>query len=371
MNYADLKIELSKQLTGGYNVLLVGSHGTGKTTIIKEIAAEQGLKTLYWSGPLIDPDTSLGGYPMPNTKTKTVEHYPDTAVQEAEFIFIDELNRAKPEVLQSFFELIQTRSIHGKRLPNLKAVWAAINPPEGEYDVDRLDPALMDRFHVYFQMQPQYSAEYLAKFTHPVYAQAMVEWVTKDVKAQQGSVSPRRMEYLARQFNDGLMWEACLQNPKLPVAKLRERLEAASKLVQVGATTYKPVEKALSKEAAAFLAGVDATWEKNVVKTKQPFNANNMLAFFDSGSTFESYTKALSSFDHRVPDRVCETMLPFFYARKEGYIPDVAYTDFWKLDRAMVIEALQSRGFEVTHVEDKQALHVRIDGFSPEVAENE
>ena len=63
-------------------------------------------------------------------------------------LFLDELNRARPEILQAVMDLTLNRSLAGRTLPPGSRVLAAVN--EGErYQLTELDPALVSRFNVY------------------------------------------------------------------------------------------------------------------------------------------------------------------------------------------------------------------------------
>lgn len=69
-------------------------------------------------------------------------------------LFLDELNRAQTEVRQAALQLVLDKQIHEHRLPTTTVngvtfdsfVIAAVNPADGFYQVDELDPALLDRF---------------------------------------------------------------------------------------------------------------------------------------------------------------------------------------------------------------------------------
>jgi hypothetical protein len=63
-------------------------------------------------------------------------------------LFLDELNRARPEILQSVHDLALNRTLAGRRLPEGSAVLSAVNAGE-EYQVSDLDPALASRFNIY------------------------------------------------------------------------------------------------------------------------------------------------------------------------------------------------------------------------------
>jgi len=74
-------------------------------------------------------------------------------------IFLDELNRAPLDVRQSAMQLVLERQIHEHKLPTVNGqrtlVVAAINPAD-DYQVDELDPALLDRFlHAEIEADPK------------------------------------------------------------------------------------------------------------------------------------------------------------------------------------------------------------------------
>ena len=66
-------------------------------------------------------------------------------------LFLDELNRAQIDVRQGTMQLILEKELHCHKLPYIRGrqtqIVAAINPPS-DYQVDELDPALLDRFLV-------------------------------------------------------------------------------------------------------------------------------------------------------------------------------------------------------------------------------
>jgi len=223
--FNDLIPNSDKLFTEGYNVLLIGLHGTGKTESIKQMADRNGLKMKYFSCSTLDPFTDLVGVPVPTDLldkdgNPTGEQYLKMVrphdVDEADLIFFDELNRADAKTLNAVFEIIQFRSINGDPLPNLKACWGAINPPDEDYDVDRLDAALLDRFDLYINIDPKPSVSYMSQFIAPQYAQVLSRWwndhyidIRKGVRdAKIDYISPRRLMKL------GLIWQS-FENMKL------------------------------------------------------------------------------------------------------------------------------------------------------------
>jgi hypothetical protein len=65
-------------------------------------------------------------------------------------LLLDELNRAPLDVKQSALQLVLEKEIHQHSLPFFRGkpslIMACVNPADGNYQVDALDPALLDRF---------------------------------------------------------------------------------------------------------------------------------------------------------------------------------------------------------------------------------
>ena len=98
---------------------------------------------------------------------------------EVEAIFFDEFNRANKKILNSVMELIQFKSINGKKFNNLKIIWAAINPEDDEqehYSVEELDPAQLDRFHVIVDVPYIPNADYFRKVYGNDMADSAITW---------------------------------------------------------------------------------------------------------------------------------------------------------------------------------------------------
>jgi hypothetical protein len=63
-------------------------------------------------------------------------------------LFLDEINRARPEILQTVMDLVLNRKLAGRELPEGSRIIAAGNNGE-EYQLTDLDPALVSRFNIY------------------------------------------------------------------------------------------------------------------------------------------------------------------------------------------------------------------------------
>lgn len=187
------------------NVMLIGLHGTGKTETVRQIAADMGYKVKSYSCATLDPFTDLVGVPIPVEVNgrQVLKMIRPVEIDEAEIVFFDELNRARPEVQDAVLEIINNRTINGEPLPNLKCCWAAINPPNGDYNVDELDPALMDRFDAYIEFTPRPSVAYMSQTVPKEVAQALKSWWDDHNKEKRDTyISPRRLHKI------GLVWMA-------------------------------------------------------------------------------------------------------------------------------------------------------------------
>ena len=139
------------------NVLFCGRHGVGKTACIIESFDRNNLNWKYFSAATMDPWVDFIG--CPKEKVEDGKSYlelirpKEFQNDEIEAIFFDEYNRSHKKVRNAVMELIQFKSINGRKFENLRFIWAAINPEdEDEYDVEALDPAQKDRFHVHVEV---------------------------------------------------------------------------------------------------------------------------------------------------------------------------------------------------------------------------
>lgn len=137
-----------ENLTPDVSVLSRGGHGIGKSAVVAQLAKKFGL-------PLIDKRLSqlsegdMIGLPVIKDNVTTFAH-PDWFIQACEgpcMLFFDELNRALPEVMQAAFQIVLDRQLNGRKLHKETRVYAAINN-SAIYQVNEMDPALLDRFWV-------------------------------------------------------------------------------------------------------------------------------------------------------------------------------------------------------------------------------
>ena len=132
-------------------LLLIGRHGTGKSLVAERVAGLLDATLRHYNASLLNYD-DLVGIPVPDEAgTGLVYLGTAGAVWDAEFVFLDEINRCRPDLQNKLFPLVHERRLAGEDLPRLRHRWAAINPPVTEdgdayLGVEELDAALADRF---------------------------------------------------------------------------------------------------------------------------------------------------------------------------------------------------------------------------------
>ena len=136
-------------------MLLIGKHGSAKSFILERLAESLKLEFRCYNASLINYD-DLVGIPVPINNNTSLSYISNpNSIWDAEVVFIDELNRTKPELQNKLFPIIYDKRVQGTNLTKLKYRWAAMNPPSKDEDDEDslsylgampLDPALADRF---------------------------------------------------------------------------------------------------------------------------------------------------------------------------------------------------------------------------------
>ena len=147
--------EVLAVMPASQNLMLVGKHGIGKSEILTNYFEKQGLsvQTLFL-GQMSDPGDLIGLPRMDENTGKTIFMPPYWFPTDGKpvVLFLDELNRARPEVLQTVMDLALNRKLAGHSLPQGSRLIAAVNDGE-EYQLTDLDPALVSRFNI-FRFRP-------------------------------------------------------------------------------------------------------------------------------------------------------------------------------------------------------------------------
>ena len=140
------------------NIMLVGKHGIGKSEILTSYFNSKGMKVVtLFLGQMADPGDIIGipskvekqdaeGKATSRTDFTPPYWFPQDGLPIV--LFLDELNRARPEILQTVMDLTLNRKLAGKALPEGSHVISAVNDGD-EYQLTDLDPALVSRFNIY------------------------------------------------------------------------------------------------------------------------------------------------------------------------------------------------------------------------------
>jgi hypothetical protein len=135
-----------------FPILLRGRHGIGKSTIVYQLAKEQGLPVVERRASQMTEGDLLGLPKVDKGVTKWLA--PDwlaLACKKPVVLFLDEVDRATTEVRQGIFELCDSRKIAGNTLHKDTLLFAAVNGGThgAQYQVGEMDPAELDRYTVY------------------------------------------------------------------------------------------------------------------------------------------------------------------------------------------------------------------------------
>ncbi len=136
INISELKDAL--ELTPStQNIMLVGKHGIGKSEILTSYFQSKGMKVVtLFLGQMSDPGDIIG---LPSRVEKKDTN--GNVTSQTDFtppywfpvdgkpivLFLDELNRARPEILQTVMDLTLNRKLAGKALPDGSHVISALN----------------------------------------------------------------------------------------------------------------------------------------------------------------------------------------------------------------------------------------------------
>lgn len=136
MNAKELKIVLEGLIQSKIPTFLWGNPGVGKSSVVSQIANENGMEFVDLRLSLLDP-TDLRGIPFFDKEEKTAvwakpEFLPKSDSLSKGILFLDEINSAPPTIQAAAYQLILDRKIGEYNLPENFAIVAA-----GNYESDR------------------------------------------------------------------------------------------------------------------------------------------------------------------------------------------------------------------------------------------
>lgn len=245
MKASNITKVVNKLIVKKLPVFVWGAPGIGKSSIVKQIAASQGLEFLDLRLSLLDP-TDLKGIPFFNAETNEgVWAQPSFLPSNPEskgILFLDEINTAPPAVQASAYQLILDRRVGEYELPSGWSIVAAGNRENDRGVVYKMPPPLANRF-VHFEMEVDfedwkawaYSAKIEASIIgYLAYDKSML--FTFDPTSNEKSfATPRSWEYVDSIVKSGIETELILDSISGAVGR-----EAA-----IGYMSFKKVMKAL------------------------------------------------------------------------------------------------------------------------------
>ncbi len=172
-------------------VLLEGTTGIGKSDIVSQFAARGGIDVLVLDLSLLEPP-DLVGLPIiegGRTQYATPAGLP---IEGRGVLMLEELNRAELPVMQPALQLLSARRLHDYELPEGWTCVAAINPEDGDYQVNRLDPALRSRF---LQLAVHADREAWLKWATAANVHSLIQQVVESHDEALNEVPPRSWVY--------------------------------------------------------------------------------------------------------------------------------------------------------------------------------
>jgi hypothetical protein len=168
-------------------------------------------------------------------------------------LFLDELNRARPEILQAVMDLALNKTLAGKRLPEGSQIISAVNEGE-EYQLTDLDPALVSRFNIY------------------VFAPTVGEWL---LWATESKIDKRIIDFIEK--NPDMLESNTIQDAGLEKTPDRRAWQRVSELI----SGVNSIDKIMEKTIAG-LVGVSVALKFSAFdKSRHGISAKDVLTNFD------------------------------------------------------------------------------------------
>jgi hypothetical protein len=227
---------VAPRLPPSRSILLRAGHGVGKSKVVRQISCmvrrelleKKIIKDLtgYQVFDIRLGQRSEGDViGLPYTDGRITRFNPPdwyhTCCEQPHALFLDELNRATPEVMQAAFQIALDHELDGHKLHPHSRVYSAINMG-AIYQVNEIDPALLSRFYV-IDLDPD-AREFVAwardtdpeqggslHYFIPDFIEANEKWLypskNHDPGAQQPT--PRGWEFV----NESLVHAGIIENP--------------------------------------------------------------------------------------------------------------------------------------------------------------
>lgn len=127
-------------------VCIWGTHGIGKTELVRSIAKENGFEFAYIAPAQFEEMGDLIGMPA-IVGENTVFRAPDWVPKSPGpgILLIDDVNRADDRILRGIMQLLQNFELVSWKLPPKWQIVLTANPDGGDYSVTPMDDAMLTR----------------------------------------------------------------------------------------------------------------------------------------------------------------------------------------------------------------------------------
>jgi len=189
-------------------VFLWGSPGTGKSSVVNQLATELGIALRDIRALLLDP-VDLRGLPFVGQDGRSKWATPEFLPQEgAGILFLDELNAAPAMVQASCYQLVLDRKLGEYSLPEGWAIVAAGNRDSDRAATTRMPTPLRNRFvHIDFEVDVQEWSEWAIRANVRPEVIAFIRFRPELLSAfdreSNAFPSPRSWEFVSRILNSG------------------------------------------------------------------------------------------------------------------------------------------------------------------------
>jgi hypothetical protein len=126
-------------------VLLMGTHGIGKSDVLAQAAAALKIGYLFWDLSILQP-IDLTGVPRVEKGVTRFARPAFLPMEGAGLMVIEELNRCAEYMRAPCLQLLTARTLNDYRVPAGWSFAACLNPPGTDYEVEELCAALKARF---------------------------------------------------------------------------------------------------------------------------------------------------------------------------------------------------------------------------------